>query len=343
MIYSMRKRDWITGLVAALASMIVMAGQGFAAIPGGVCGKTTWKLTAGQTHNAGTVTVANDSEYLYIQYKTSSGWVLRELHAWAGTNKGYLPTAPNGNPIPGQFPYKVDSLPGGTTSYTFVVPLDELLMQDIAKSCPANPPRLFVYTHATVFNKTTGKTETAWGGGIQGQTPRWHFYGSYTLCCPDDQPVLAVCETAFGYGTHVFVKRDKANPEGLPSLRITQSRWGWAFRLTENMSPHSRPLYAGAGGNDVTKGVLVGNVVIEWDGYVATVTYNLDAPYYLKEVHIYASDRRPTRVAPGRYGFADYFDADSQTRTYSQTFGVSDKNGDGSIWIIAHSVTCAPS
>ncbi|MDN5308877.1 MAG: hypothetical protein PWP14_271, partial [Methanolobus sp.] len=84
------------------------------------------------------------------------------------------------------------------------------------------------------------------------------------------------------------------------------SNWGW----TNQISPgtYEWDLWAAAGQCDTSKGTLVGNVTVTYDGVDVNVTYNLDDGYLLKETHVYAdyakfpTDRRgnPT-VAPGQY------------------------------------------
>lgn len=181
--------------------------------------------------------------------------------------------------------------------------------------------------------------ETAFGGDKPGTGPRWWYYGEYKICCPDGPPpVDVVCQTAFAKGGWVFVTDARANPERLPSLNLIRNRWGWAINL-QSTGTFTYDLWAGAGLNNTANGTKVGTVTVNFTGLQATVTYTLVDPATMKELHIYAGDLRPTTVAPGQYGYIEYFDPPATTHT--ATFDLGDSNGDG-IWIIAHAVSCVP-
>ncbi|MFV9689903.1 MAG: choice-of-anchor O protein [Desulfobacteria bacterium] len=66
-------------------------------------GRLDTTLYAGQTIDAGTVSVWNGRENLKIRIEPSGEWSISEVHVFVGT--GEVPTV-NGNPIPGKFPYK---------------------------------------------------------------------------------------------------------------------------------------------------------------------------------------------------------------------------------------------
>lgn len=128
----------------------------------------------------------------------------------------------------------------------------------------------------------------------------------------------------------------RSNPERLPSLSLTKNRWGWAINV--NASGESvYPLWAGAGQNKTSNGVLVGALTVQWDESVATVSYDVADDVSMEEIHIYAGDTRPMTIAPGQYGHVAEFDPN--VGNYSASFNVSDSNGDG-IWIVGHAVVC---
>jgi hypothetical protein len=298
------------------------------------CGTTTWNLTAGQTINVGSITVSNDTENLYVKYKLDyAGATFGTVHLWAGSDLANLPktqTGPNaGVPIPGQFPFQYNV--NGGTEYTFAIPFTSLSIADV-KACPLT---LYVVAHAEV--NINGNSETAFGGDQPGTGPRWWFYANYNVCCTIvPPPVVGTCNTAFAKGGYVFTTDKKSNPENLPSLNLSKNRWGWAINLTAYDQPITYNIYAGAGLNNTSKGVKVGTLTVNWDGAFATITYDLD-DYVMKELHIYASDFKPTTVAPGQYGYTKYFDPPVDGHT--ATFNVADTNSDG-IWIIAHALSC---
>lgn len=306
------------------------------------CTPTTWNLTAGQTNVVGTVTVSNDNENLYITYQLNqAGCTLCTLHAWVGTTLANVPSNPQGIPVPGQFPYKANESCASLTSYTFSIPLNKLLIQDISQSCNEV---LFVFAHAEVI--CNGEKETAFGGDVGVNIKdkgRWYYYGSYILCCDEDVPPETKCETAFAKGGYVFTTDLKSNPEKLPSLKLSRNRWGWAINLSQTGNT-TYSIWSGAGLNRTTDNptaTLVGTLVVTWDGAQVTVEYVLKDQCGLKEIHIYAADAAPATVAPGQYGFTKYFlESDELPGSFSTTLPLADTNEPQGVWLIAHAVVC---
>ena len=115
-------------------------------------------LLAGQTMNAGTITVTNDAEYVYVTYATTNGWVLSATHLYVG-DCALIPVNNPGNPIPGQFPYT--GTHANLTSYTYQIPLSQIP----AGSCGC------IAAHAVVkqygANNTLIQTQTGWGEGVR--------------------------------------------------------------------------------------------------------------------------------------------------------------------------------
>lgn len=301
------------------------------------CNSVIWPLTAGQTIDAGTVTVSNDSQNLYITVYSNEGFqaVQENIKLWVGTDpdltpaQGGLPVNGQGVPIPGQFPYKVTAT---GNQYTFVIPFSSIEGYNGVVNCSS---KLYIYVHVDAI--AGGGSETAWGGptGVNVGTPgRWYFYGIYqAVCCDTPPPPSGGCvNTAFAKGGWVFTKNLMANPERLPSLNLTRNRWGWAINLTAP-GIYYYDIWAGAGLNNTSKGKLVGKLTVNWSGSLATVTYTMNSGYGMKELHLYIDDNKPTTVAPGQYGNTAGFS--STAVTYTNTYNVSDSNGDG-IWIIAH-------
>lgn len=79
-------------------------------------------LIAGQHYDAGSVSVWNDSENLYVQYAVDPGWNLGLTHLAASTSLSGIPQTKKGGPIPGKF--KFDKYLVGPGYY--VVPLSKL-------------------------------------------------------------------------------------------------------------------------------------------------------------------------------------------------------------------------
>lgn len=297
-----------------------------------ICGiASSYDLIAGQHDTVGFITIYNDSQNLYVDYVLTNGGTLGTVHLWVGTDLTLVPATPKGIPIPGQFTYQYDT--NGASSYSFVIPL-----ANIASLNDACGETIYAFAHAEV-SMPDGPIETAWGGNhpVDVDSPgRWYFYADYTVQCCDEPPVVldGTYETAFAKGGWVFTTNKKSNPEKLPSLNLTNNRWGWAINVkTDGVTTYD--IYAGAGLNDITKGKKVGTLSVEKNGSNITVSYNFSSGYLFEEVHIYMGDSKPTTLAPGQYGWTEYFDP--MSASYSHTFTVSDTDGDG-IWIIAHSV-----
>ena len=298
-----------------------------------------YSLIAGQTDTVGTVHIRNDGTNFYITYTlTSPGCSFGTLQIWLGNDISNVPATPQGVPIPGQFcqadpNFCFDAT--GLTTYTFIIPASSIGIIDVNQVCNL---AMYVFTHAEV--NCGGSTETAWGGnnGVNVGTPgRWYFYGDYNICCNNGQPPVQTCNTAFAKGGWVWTTNRKSNPENLPSLNLTNNRWGWAINLTSTGST-TYDIWAGAGLNNTSKGKLVGSLTVVWDGANATVTYNMVSGYTMSEVHLYAGDDRPTTFAPGQYGNLTSFDPG--VSTYIFNVPLSDINGVDGVWLIAHAVVC---
>jgi hypothetical protein len=141
---------------------------------GSVCGLPTQViLYAGQTINAGNVTVWNDQTDLYVQFNTSGGWLMTESHVAVATSLAGIPQK-NGNPIPGQFPYSMVHNPPVTT-YTYAIPLGSWQ--------PGQ--QLYIAAHAVVVMLdqygNVIRRETGWGNGPNFPGKNWATYLMYTV------------------------------------------------------------------------------------------------------------------------------------------------------------------
>jgi hypothetical protein len=299
----------------ALASLFMTAGAAWATIPDGACGTTVFDLLTQKTNTkVGTVTVANDSTNLYVEFDlTATGYKFDYLNVWAGTdttNKGYPLSWPN------------HAVNVNATEYTYVLPLSSIGIVDTTNSCPT------IYVAAFAALKDYPEDPEA-------SSPTLAFaQGRYTLCC-DQPPQIGECETAFAKGGYVFTTDSKSNPENLPSLQLTKNRWGWAINV-KNDGTIIYDIWKGAGLNDTSKGELVGTLTVEKSGSLVKVTYNLSGDL-MNELHIYAGDFKPATIAPGQYGFTKNFDP--PVASFTKSFTITDTDGDG-IWLIAHAVSC---
>ncbi|MBD3635760.1 MAG: hypothetical protein HUJ25_00340 [Crocinitomicaceae bacterium] len=141
----------------------------------------TWDLIAGQNQNAGTLSISNDNNFIYVTFNTSGQALIYETHVYVGEMSG-LPTNGGGNPQIGQFPYS--DTHNGVSTFTITVPIDPNL------NC------FVVAAHASVGmldeEGNVSHYETAWAGDceINSSGGSWALYAKYCLqdCENDDLP-----------------------------------------------------------------------------------------------------------------------------------------------------------
>ena len=143
----------------------------------------------------------------------------------------------------------------------------------------------------------------------------WLIDFNFKIECPEPEPE---CETSFAIGN--------SDDDHACFDEAGFSRWGWNIGpLTPGTYTYN--VYAGAGQCDITKGTLVGTVIISYDGTNVSATYDLIDGYANTETHLYAGiDPFPTKngnytVAPGQYSVQNGLDGEA-------------------IYVIAHSVVC---
>jgi hypothetical protein len=146
-------------------------------------------LFAGQHMDAGTLTVGNDSEFVYVTYTTSGDWMLQEVHLYVGS-LGEMPLNKSGNPQIGRFPIK-ETFSELTTSFSATLPIAML------DDCFA------VAAHAVVVKVVGGEVvaeETAWADGDRISGGSWAMYFNY--CVAECEVVDTDCtsETAWAVG-----------------------------------------------------------------------------------------------------------------------------------------------
>ena len=164
-------------------------------------------------------------------------------------------------------------------------------------------------------------------------------FGNY-IACHD--------ETAWGYNgcydkdfldTGIF-----SNPEF--------SNWGWTNGPIDVTSDGALELEllaaAGSAGKNPDKysdwenGIDVGTVFIEWEDGHVTVTYEVDSPYSLKDVHLWVGDDLLPMTdsgnytnAPGQFPYGGFIEDNSCTIVIDGVF-------EGDIYVAAHAVVCIP-
>ena len=281
------------------------------------CDPVSINIMAGQFTNSGTILVENDATNLYVTYNALQNWYFSEMHLYVGPYSNV--PAQNGNPVPGQFPYKKSFNPLVQT-YTFTIPLSSITLD--ANKC------MYIAAHSSMKNIVDGiviRTETGWAGDIKFPGKNWATYFNYCLrTCTPPPPDVTTCETAYMFGNNTF-----------NALEISE-KWGWATYYSNAVNgSYAYNLYAGAGQNDITKGYLAGTVTVNIQGTNISVTINATHPgTVFTETHVYLSDSIPTTAAPGQFGNQHTLSnttSDSYNLTYS---------GDGSFWLIVHAGVC---
>lgn len=129
----------------------------------------TFSIYGGQTIESGQLHVTNDEDSLYVTYSLENGWSTYTTHLYVG-NLDNLPVNGTNTPIPGQFPYSIEStIP--LTEVHYSIPLDEL------NDC------YIIAAHTELVLIDSGEIiqeETGWSFGTPfPNTNRWGWYSEY--------------------------------------------------------------------------------------------------------------------------------------------------------------------
>lgn len=284
---------------AASGSALLVTGSEAVTITGGAGSSVI--LYAGQTINVGSISFDDidtngDSkdDALTVTYNITNGWQLGDVALWIGTSLSSMPANKSGNPTIGKFPFKGTPV-SGQNAYTFVIPFTYFNYVPAA----GVDFQLYVAAHANVSKVVNGilQTETAWGNGprivLQGS---WAMYFGITLSQDQVQPEAGTGrETAFAYSPQYS--------QTFYSLLNSNTRWGWSNGPL-SAGTYTFDLYAAAGNNLISNGTLVGNVILVYNGSSATVTYNVNSPYKLEEVHAYVGADFLPKLRNGNYASA---------------------------------------
>ncbi|MDP3914541.1 MAG: hypothetical protein Q8R96_12485 [Bacteroidota bacterium] len=81
-------------------------------------------LIAGQTINVGQVVYSHVGTNLLVEYVTTGGWILSEVHFYIGNMANFMATCMNKDAIQiGKFPYSASNLNGTTHSFSVPLPI----------------------------------------------------------------------------------------------------------------------------------------------------------------------------------------------------------------------------
>ena len=168
------------------------------------CGSTqTSSLKIQDGTDIGTVTVGNDSFYLYLTYNLTGNWYLGAAHAYAG-RESLIPRNADGNPVHTQFPGKQNiSYCDLRQTFTFRVLLSALT-NDNNSQCTSNE-EFYIAMRASVrqFSNTTecvsGAEQAAWGAPFLINPNNANEWATAFYYCKQDCTVPAACGYSQGY------------------------------------------------------------------------------------------------------------------------------------------------
>ncbi len=332
----------VTALVAGAAIAPVLgatAAQAAETTPT-LCGTPVEAtLYAGQTTDAGTVTIGNDEDNLYVTFDTDSPWVMDQTHLAVADTLAGVPQTKQGNPKIGNFAHQTTHNPAAT-EYTYTI-------SKAAASLDGNQS-VVVAAHAALSklgaDGTVVGSETGWAEGTTFvDRGSWATYAEYIWQdCKVDAPVETATETAFAKDTTDNLSTCFLDLDLDLDGRKDFNRWGWTNgALTEG--DYTFELYAGAGKCDTSKGTDVGEVEVSYRGETATVTITTEGtnpttgqPYTMADAQVYvgtdkvATNNGEFTVAPGQYTQV----RSEANNTTTQTFTFD--NLEGPVYVVAH-------
>jgi len=119
-------------------------------------GVYSYTLWAGKHNDAGTVTITNDDDYIYVTYNTNETADLKEVHVYVWEDLADIPTK---RPAPGHADYVVEDI--FSDAVTVTIPLS-----DIEDACGDT---YYISTHAALVGNATDNDE-AGSGDNAGET-----------------------------------------------------------------------------------------------------------------------------------------------------------------------------
>jgi hypothetical protein len=276
-----------------------------------------------QTINAGTVTVGNDSDKLYVSYALTGDWWIQNATLYVG---------PAAN-VPG------DMNPDGSGNFTpwypyfpyYYYPWDFVQNYTFAIDLSTLDDCFVVIAYSNAKNLVTGQNKYIWGKSVlkyQG------YYLEYCKqSCTPPPPPLGGCETGYAYGNgyaNCFLN--------IPNVQ--SNNWGWSNgQIT--YGTYTWPIYAGAGQCNIGNGIPVGTLQVTYtSNHVAVVKYQITEGYILNETHLYVGNtilpmkKNKYTTAPGQFPYKHENLNGASSDTYTIT-GLT-----GAIYIAAHSVVC---
>lgn len=315
-------------------------------LDGGVQEQT---IFAGQTINAGTVTLEVSGQDLVVTYNTIDGWELTEAHLWVGDDLADLPRTRNGNPQIGRFPYNSGDITGAT-EYSFTVPVAELNF-----TCPADDTQFLAAAHSALRRPDGSggyQTETGWADGDR-IVPRgnWATFFDFTLGCDcddgdgDGDGDTVMCETAYAFG--------ETELDDIPDLTnggTITNHFGWQIGPVDVGTFSFSDLFAGAGNNRIDVAEQTGFISYDYfqagDSCFVEVFYDTSAAqstlgnWFLRQTHLYADTSIVQTGAPGQFGNTHEGLSDGTTIDFFSVEIPAGRLGCDPVYLVAHAEVC---
>jgi cysteine-rich repeat protein len=152
---------------------------------------------------------------------------------------------------------------------------------------------------------------------------------------PQAQP-LNSCETAFAFGDR---NRDGNLDQGDVELDdiLNTNRWGWQLNVNKGDN-FTTPIYAAAGGNDISKGTLVGELTVSYVNDKVAVTFTMGAGNTMGTTQLYVGGENVQNAAPGTYGNLH----EGMNAATSDSYEITVDPNATSMKIVAHADVCGP-
>ena len=151
----------------------------------------------------GSVTVSNDSEFLYLTYNLTGSWYMGDVHAYVG-RESMIPRNVDGNPTYLSFPGKQKiNFCDLRQTFTFRVSLSKL-SADNNSQCPTNE-QFYIAMRASVRQLNSagecisGTDQAAWGAPFLINPNSANEWATAFYYCKQDCSVPSVCAYSQGY------------------------------------------------------------------------------------------------------------------------------------------------
>lgn len=276
-----------------------------------------------ETFIAGTTTIGNDANKLYVNFELTGDWWIQSAVLFAGPASVAGTIYPDGS---GQFapwnwvsPYRHDFFPmENTQTHLYEIDLNVL------DNC------FIIVAFISAKNLSTNESKFIWGKSLLKVSGYYIEYCKQS-CAPPPSP-LGGCETAYAYGNNYATCF--LNIPGVKS-----NNWGWSNGPI-GPGTYSWPIYAGAGQCNIGNGILVGTLNVNYTPPAATVTYSMLTGYVLNATHLYVGNQiLPKKngkytTAPGQFPYKH----GSLNGVPFDSFTINGLSGN--IYVVAHSEAC---